>query len=72
MQADTTKVVKNEPVAEKKADVPAEKPATITVPAGLDPASLPVSSQTLGAFPYVSFIDGYEKMDRTNQKAAQV
>lgn len=35
--------------------------------AGFDPASLLVSTQTLGSFPYVSLIDGYAKMDRSNQ-----
>lgn len=52
-----------QPVADEK---PADQPAAASAPVGFDPASLPVSTQSLGAFPYVSLIDGYVKMDRSN------
>jgi OmpA-OmpF porin, OOP family len=69
-QADTTKVATSEPLAEKKIEIPVEKTENPTSTEGFDPASMPVSSQTLGAFPYVSLIEGYAKMDRSNQNGS--
>lgn len=38
-------------------------PPTPAAPAGFDPATVPVATPTLGAFPYFSLLDGYVKMD---------
>ncbi|UOG75707.1 OmpA family protein [Hymenobacter tibetensis] len=52
--------------------VPAEKPAAVapetapSVPAGFDPGAVPVSTATVGAFPFVSLLDGYKAMTREN------
>ncbi|MBC8110974.1 MAG: OmpA family protein [Verrucomicrobia bacterium] len=62
---DTTQTVKAEPVIEKKPETVTTETSTATAE-GFDSATLPVSSQTLGAFPYVSLIDGYEKMTKQN------
>ncbi len=65
-EAETTPPPVQVPVAEEQPTdlVKSPEPAA----AGFDPASLPVSSQTLGGFPYVSLIDGYVKMDQANKK----
>jgi OmpA-OmpF porin, OOP family len=66
---DSVNTALSQPVVEEKPPVAPPPPAD-SVAKGFDPASLPVSSQTLGAFPYVTLIDGYEKMDRNNQNGS--
>lgn len=42
---------------------PAPPPAEPAAPAGFDPATAPMATPTLGAFPYFSLLDSYVKVD---------
>ncbi|MDO7877213.1 OmpA family protein [Hymenobacter sp. ASUV-10] len=53
------------PAAEPVAATPA--PAAPTAPAGFDPATAPVVTPTLGAFPFFSLLDGYVKVDEKTE-----
>lgn len=51
------------------ADSPSSTPsaaASATPPAGFDPASAPISTATLGAFPYFGLLDGYVPLTPAN------
>jgi outer membrane protein OmpA-like peptidoglycan-associated protein len=49
------------------APTPAPAPAEAAAPAGFDPSAVPVANPSVGAFPFFSLIDGYEKGDaKTN------
>ncbi|WP_022824283.1 OmpA family protein [Hymenobacter norwichensis] len=66
---ETTAAAPETPVAKPAPAAAAPVAATVApaAPAGFDPSTVPVSSAKPGAFPFVSLLDGYQKMTRENE-----